>query len=219
MAGCHATIEVVADTFRSGRLKRRLIDVWQTNDLDEHMALIKRQVNRSLDDPETRQLAVKITSGKPDAWTQHQGAKWPVVRAWGEYFVLPDVQKGARPCAMRDEWCEIVTIWNFVVANVRYVYDPSAYDLFCTAEYTLRAGGGDCDDMTILLASLLKSVGFEGVAARVVSTTGQKWEHVYALVGIPKDPPKRWFALDPTVAGVVPGWEYKNVRDTRDFYL
>lgn len=202
-------------SFRSRGLKRKEINVWQTNDLEEHVALMKRQVDRSLADPDVRQLAVKIVSGKPDRWVHHNGESWPIVEAWGEGFILPQ----RNPCKTRDEWCEVVAIWNFIVANVRYVFDPSSYDLFCTAEYTLRAGGGDCDDFTILFAALLQAIGFDGTAARVVTVSGTKWEHVYALVGLPKTNPKNWYALDPTVAGVVPGWQYDRIVDHRDFYL
>lgn len=205
------------ETFRSGRLRRKLIDVWQTNDLEEHVSLIKRQVDRSVADSDTQRLAVKIVSGKADRWVTHRGQRWPIVEAWGEGFVLPSAAQA--PCRMRDDWCEVVAIWNFWVANVRYVFDPSAYDLFCTAEYTLRAGGGDCDDSTIGLCALLKCIGFEGVAARVISVSGTKWEHVYALVGLPKDPPRDWYPLDPTVEGVHPGWQFDRIAEVRDFYL
>lgn len=193
------------------------LERWHTSTLEEHVALIKRQVDRSLRDAETIQLARKVTGQKPDGWLRHSdGRLYPYVEAWGEKFVLPRADK---PCAMRDARCEINAIWDFVVANVRYVYDPPDYDLFCTAEMTLKSGSADCDDDTILLASLLKAVGFEHVAARIVTQSGKSWEHVYAMVGLPKEHPTEWVPLDPTVDGSVPGWQYEGVKDYRDFYL
>lgn len=201
----------------SGVVKRHggpPIEVHQTADLDEHVALIAQQVARSCKDPEVRQLAMKIVNGKPDHWVVRNGRRWPVVDAWGESFLLPHTN-----CKARDAWCEIQAIWNFVVLNIRYVYDPPDYDLFCTVEYTLKAGGGDCDDSCIVFASLLKCLGFSGVGCRIVTTTGASWEHVYALVALEKDNPSTWIPLDATVDGVLPGWEYPNPLDHRDFYL
>jgi hypothetical protein len=190
---------------------------WYTHDLDEHVTLIRRQVYRALEDPETRQLATKIVSGKPDGWwVDERGQRVPIVHAWGESFILP---RGGERCRIRDDWCEVVSIWNFWVTNVRYVADPPHIDLFATLEWTLKAGGGDCDDAVCGLAALLRAVGFEGVVARVISTSGRAWEHVYTLVGLPKRNPQRWYSLDPTVEGVVPGWEYRNAKLRRDYVI
>jgi hypothetical protein len=198
------------------RTARGLIRTWDTQSLEEHVALMKRQVDRSCADPETLQLARKITSGKPDSWQTFKGERWPIVEAWGEGFILPSA--GSR-CAMRDSKCELDNIWDFAVANVRYVYDPPDYDLFCTAEYTLKAGAADCDDFTILFAALQKCCGFGGVAARVVTQSGKSWEHVYDMCALEKENPQTWVAFDPTVEGVEAGWQFDGVKDYRDFYL
>lgn len=188
---------------------------WETNNLDEHVALIARQVERSLADPETRRLAVKLVSGRPDGMRDGK----PYVLAWGRPYWMPHVP----PCATRSDECEIITVWNFVVLNVRYVLDPDGYDLFSTTRYTLEAGGGDCDDMVIVLASLLRALGFRDVRARVVSTNSRAWEHVYAMVGLPKSNSVRGrgqlLALDPTVKGATPGWEYGGSTHKVDYRL
>lgn len=190
---------------------------WETNDLDEHIALVKRQVQRSVDDMELVQLARKIVSGKADGRARDdEGTVRPYVEAWGEAFVLPPGR-----CAMRDAECEVIALWNFWNANVRYVYDPTEYDMFATVKYTLLAGAGDCDDSTVGLAALAKSIGFEKVIARVVSVSGETWEHIYPLIGLPKEGrgPIRWIPLDCTVPGAQPGWEYNGVKAHQDFYL
>lgn len=190
---------------------------FETHDLDQHLALIKRQLDRSMRDGELRQLAVKIVSGTYDHATDPRtGETVPVIRAWGKQFLAPP----GGSCQQRDEQCEIERIWDFVVLNFRYVYDPAEIDTFATSKESLLAGGGDCDDATILLCSLLGFVGFRCVA-RVISTKDapNAWAHIYPLVGITKDDPQQWIPLDCTVEGAVPGWEYESIANYRDYQM
>lgn len=188
-----------------------------TRNLDEHMRLIRRQVERSIRDPSTRQLAVKIVSGAFE-WRRNPrtGQQAPYIKEWGRYFFAP-VQE---VCPPRDEECEIVRIWDFTILNFRYVYDPDQIDLFATVKQSLDAGGGDCDDATILMGSLLRSIGFK-VKARVIATQENPgdWAHVYPIVGMPKDSPEEWLPLDMTVTGALPGWEYPDIASYQDFNL
>lgn len=191
---------------------------WFSNDLDEHMELIRRQVDRSIRGGETRQLAVKIVSGTYDkARDPDTGEVINVVRAFDHKFRAPDSGIGI---PMKDEQREMEAIWDFVVLNYRYVYDPPTIDTFATVEKTLDAGGGDCDDASILLGALLKSIGFF-TKARVISTNSDPdtWVHVYALCGMPKDNPKKWVPLDPTFAGATPGWQYDDIAKYIDYDL
>jgi transglutaminase-like putative cysteine protease len=115
---------------------------WFSNDLEEHMAILQRQVDRSIRDGETRQLAVKIVSGSFDyAKDPRTNERTPVVTAFGHKFRAPDSGVGI---AAKDEKGELTAIWDFVVLNSRYVYDPPHIDTFATVEKTLDAGGGDC---------------------------------------------------------------------------
>lgn len=190
---------------------------YETQNLDQHVALIKRQVDRSMQDGELRQLAVKIVSGTVDfARDPRSGESVPVIRAYGKQFLAPT----GRPCKPRDEQCEIERIWDFVVLNTRYVYDPAEIDTFATAKETLLSGGADCDDATILISGLAGFVGFR-VIARVISTMENptSWVHIYPLIGLTKDEPKIWVPLDMTVAGATPGWEYEGIANYRDFQM
>jgi hypothetical protein len=118
------------------------VEYWESGNIDEHVELIRRQLEKSVRDPELRQLAVKIVSGKADDYRidQRTGRHVPVAIAWDEAFRLPELSQ----CAMKDEACESQALWDFYVMNVRYVLDPDGYDLFATGKYTLLAGGGDC---------------------------------------------------------------------------
>lgn len=190
------------------------VKYWESENVDQHVELIRRQLNKSTRDPELRRLAIKIVNHTPDDYIRDRrtGREVPVVIAYGQVFQLPYMQ----PCAAKDDRCESQALWDFCVLNVRYVLDPAGYDLFATARHTLEAGGGDCDDFVILLGALHKVLGFS-VAARVVATQLRHWEHVYLLVGMPKEGSRRWFPLDPTVKGAVPGWEYPRSQAVIDF--
>lgn len=190
-----------------------------TQNLDEHVALIQGQMDKSVHDPELRQLAVKIVSGKYDYMTHPRtGRVIPVIRAWDQTFLAPENET---PCEPRDERCEIERIWDFTVANVRYVYDPDEIDFFATSRATLEAGGGDCDDLTILINSLGKAIGFKTVA-RVISTQDDPddWVHIYPMLGMnTKDAPSIWIPMDTTVKGSVPGWQYEDIAKHRDYVM
>jgi hypothetical protein len=198
-----------------------------TRNINEHVRLIAGQVQKSLRDPETRQLAVKIVSRqitwrRDKKFAQLLGVpvteELPCVQAWGNWYLWgsPDDLQ----CPPRNDLCEIQTVWNFVVCNCRYVFDINQVDTFVTAKYTLEAGGGDCDDATVLFAALLEAIGFD-VRARVIATdeSNGDWVHIYPLVGIEKGSPKKWIPLDCTVTGAVPGWEYDGIAEYIDFQM
>jgi hypothetical protein len=90
---------------------------------------------------------------------------------------------------------------------LRYTRDHIEVDQFHSVEKLLQLKGGDCDDGTILLGSMLRSVGYP-VRLRVIqSNQSSTWDHIYLLVGIPPTNPKKWIALDWSVPGKEPGWE------------
>jgi hypothetical protein len=64
----------------------------------------------------------------------------------------------------------------------------------------------NCDDMAALLASLTAAVGFSS-GLRAWGPQGSDFEHVYAIVGYPKNNPYTWYALDATVQRAFVGWE------------
>lgn len=190
-----------------------------TANLDEHMGLIGKQVYKSLRDPELRQLTVRLVSDSFD-YAPHPatGRMVPLVPGYGQWFLAPEAKT---PCPPRDESCEIQRIWDFVHINMRYVYDPDEVDFFATARASLEAGGGDCDDFTILIAAMGGLIGFKR-AARVVSVreAPDDFVHVYPMLGInSKDSPSAWVPLDDTVQGSYPGWQYPNIAKYVDYEL
>ncbi|MBN2566551.1 transglutaminase domain-containing protein [Candidatus Woesearchaeota archaeon] len=123
----------------------------------------------------------------------------------------------ARSCDYHGEFaeaCYAKALFYFVRDSMQYIPDPPD-EYVKTAEESLLVGGGDCEDASILLASLLESVG---VSARFVYVP----QHVYVQAHLPaavkkyKAPDQGdWVSLDATCEycrfGEIP-YRYSDVR-------
>jgi hypothetical protein len=135
-----------------------------------------------------------------------QSSKNIYVREWAKKIV-------AR-VTVNDRKSEAQAVFNFVRDNVRYTRDPLGFEYIQTPPAVLedirlyQAGkgdrpAGDCDDMTLLSLSLLKSIGFS-VAIKVVSfNNAKKFSHVYGLVQIGSE----WVTVDCVRPDKDLGWE------------
>jgi hypothetical protein len=78
----------------------------------------------------------------------------------------------------------IAAIFDWVSANVRYVRDPVQVELVRGAGQFMDSPAGDCDDYTVLLGSLIESIGIP-VGIKVVQTgRRRRFNHVYPIVNI-----------------------------------
>ena len=83
-------------------------------------------------------------------------------------------------CA-KDYLGEIRALFEWVKNNVRYTRDIHRVELLHTARRMLELRAGDCDDMTILLAAMLKAIGHP-VRLTLVGFNPQRKElftHIY----------------------------------------
>ena len=144
---------------------------------------------------------------------------------------FPEVRRAAlkivSSCRDRDDMCELKAIYNAVKTGtdavpglekgVRYVSDPdgdddSGNDYFTAPDRLLEmcqdgACGGDCDDQSILVASLAMQLGFQ-VGLRIWKPdNGRHFEHIYCVIGLPKLAPDHAVAMDTTVSEAYVGWE------------
>jgi hypothetical protein len=55
--------------------------------------------------------------------------------------------------------CRQFSLLKYVKSNFRYVSDPSNFDYFAPPQESIELMGGDCDDYSILVASVLKAIG------------------------------------------------------------
>jgi transglutaminase-like putative cysteine protease len=114
-----------------------------------------------------------------------------------------DLVAGVPP---RDWRGEIGRLFEFVRDRITYRLDPVDAERVQDPVATLEIGSGDCDDLVVLLAALLGSLGYW---SRFVAQTpdGVQFDHVYLEV----ETPRGWLALDPTADGhgvirAAPGW-------------
>lgn len=143
----------------------------------------------------------------------------------------PDVRRVAlqitEDCRGKDDLCELQAIFDavkhgtdavpFLRNGLKYVADPRAADFYTGARRILSecskgACAGDCDDHTILVGSLLASLGYK-VGARAWGPDKSRpiYTHVYCIVAVPKKGP--WprgytgHGMDTTVSQSKVGWE------------
>ncbi len=112
----------------------------------------------------------------------------------------------------KDYLGEIEALFCWVRDRIRYTRDIYRVELLHTARRMLELRAGDCDDMTILLGSMLKSVGHPVRLALVGFNPRKKslFTHIYLEVFYKG----AWIALDPTVRrplGFAPPADHKRV--------
>jgi hypothetical protein len=126
----------------------------------------------------------------------------------------------------RDYKRQAAVLLKWVHDNVRYMNEPG--ERLQSPEYTMRMGYGDCDDLSILLASLYQSVRLpwrmvlSGVDKRTKQTVrwvegtpfprGIAWAHIYVMVGRPTFNPTRWSYAEPSLKGAKLGWDVVQAR-------
>lgn len=129
-------------------------------------------------------------------------------------------------CESRDDLCELQAIYDAVKNGTPlvkalsrgfpYRADPKTIDFFSSASRSLSmcehgACGGDCDDHTVLNASLAGALGFT-VGARGYGKRRDQLVHVYAVALVPKradraGPNAKILAMDTTVPRSSLGWQ------------
>lgn len=149
-----------------------------TMPIEERVATIQDLVWKGVQDGQMRKLALQIT----------------------------------KHCPERDGLCEAKSIYNYVKDRVRYTGDVApvamgaggpveGIDYFQLGKRTLEVEGGDCDDQSILVATLLAHNGITPRLRVTASTRNGEDEHIYPLAGLDKNNPTRWVALDTTLPG------------------
>ena len=101
---------------------------------------------------------------------------------------------------------EVDTIFRYVRDKVRYIRDVTGVETIQTPIQTLKLGSGDCDDKSLLIATLLESIGHPTRFVAVgFSPVG--FSHVFAQTRIGND----WVSLE-TTDRVPLGKTPKNIR-------
>jgi Transglutaminase-like superfamily len=109
----------------------------------------------------------------------------------------------ARGVPGKDYRGEIDALFRWVQRNVRYTRDPFRVEVLHAPRRMLELKAGDCDDMTILLGAMVKSIGHP---VRIVLTgpNGRRpdlFSHIYLEAGLHG----QWIPLDATMPHPM-GW-------------
>lgn len=66
-----------------------------------------------------------------------------------------------KECLPGDKECQINQLYRYVVENFNYYSDPRYREFIQSPYETMEIKGGDCEDLTILLNSLLENIGIK----------------------------------------------------------
>jgi transglutaminase-like putative cysteine protease len=130
-----------------------------------------------------------------------EGANHPTVRQKAVEVV--------RGFSSRDKQGQINAILDWVKKNVDFRGEYK--ELLQTPVVTIQIQAGDCDDHSMLISSLLKTLGFSTRFNTVAAdpTDPEQFTHVFCEVLDPTT--QQWTALDSTVKNSFPGWRPPNV--------
>ena len=135
------------------------------------------------------------------------------VRKWAEKMLdrVPD----------HNEYQEVSAVYQYLANNIRYTKDPHGFEYIKTPPVSLQQmdigelPNLDCDDMTVLSLSLLKSIGYP-VALRLASfNRDKKFRHVYGLVFVKQ---YGWVPFD-LVKKKGLGWEAPHITNIKDIKI
>jgi transglutaminase-like putative cysteine protease len=118
----------------------------------------------------------------------------------------------------KDALSEVGALYHAACREIHYLADPIGSEFLQHPEVTINTAAGDCDDMSILLASTLLmseilSVGYL-CRYKLVGFRNQPFSHVFLEVKLDG----KWIALDP-VAGSATAQMLKDVTSEKVFEL
>lgn len=113
-----------------------------------------------------------------------------------------DIFRTARAPA-KNRLAEVNALFQWVQRNIRYTRDIFRVELLHTPRRMLELRAGDCDDMTILLGSMLLSTGHPVRLALTGFRPGRP--HVYSHIYPEVQVDGRWIACDATMPHPL-GW-------------
>ena len=161
--------------------------------------------------PQNRMRMIKVKSGDIDDrldWICYEinlGKRDSRVRQIAGAILARKGPEGDWEVPERDWDAEVDSIYWWVRKNVRYTRDIHEVELFQKPRRTMETRIADCDDLSILIGSILQTVGYP-VLLRVIGLGGNQYQHIYPMAGIPPDEPARFKPLDAS-RGEGPGWE------------
>jgi len=121
----------------------------------------------------------------------------------------PDIwelsRKTVRGCPVKDTNCEAQKMLKWIHDNVRWTPDIGNAETVAAPWRTISVGGGDCDDVATLLASMAVSIGMPARFKAIAANPEYKNEftHVYTELKVGN----KWIPAEPSIKGMPLGWE------------
>lgn len=134
------------------------------------------------------------------------------------WFVANNILKpaGVEP---RDYDGQVAAILKWVQTHIYYTNEHG--EQVQTPDWTIKVGNGDCDDLSVLTATLAESIGLKtrfvlagknrrGGNVRYVEGSGKpphgtSFFHIYLEIGTPALTPVTWIPVEPTLKEVAAG--------------
>jgi hypothetical protein len=91
-----------------------------------------------------------------------------------------------------DDFSEAQALYNWVRANIRFTKDPVNKETLYPPAELLKIRAGDCDDISMLLGTLLMAIGYPA-RLMTVAANGDDFSHVYVEGQINGE----WIPMDP----------------------
>lgn len=86
--------------------------------------------------------------------------------------------------------------YDIVVSMIKYVSDPQGLEYVRAPIHCLQEKKGDCDDMSCLYASIMKSLDIP-VMFKAIAWRRHEYTHVYCLIYCDKI--QKWIVADPVI--------------------
>lgn len=135
------------------------------------------------------------------------GARSPEIRTFAIRILKG--QEGVPAAKDRDFRQYVTALYTWVKKKIIFVHDPIDIERVEDPRVLLREGGGDCDSVSTLLASLLMASGFKADFVTVkAEPSSDEWTHVYVQTTLPDG---TVIPLDCTMKTKNAGWEPKNM--------
>jgi transglutaminase-like putative cysteine protease len=113
-----------------------------------------------------------------------QGRRDPIIRQFTASLV--------QAIAPKDFFSEAETVFGFVQSNIRYIQDINEVETISPPQWVLANGYGDCDDFSVLLASMLESIGHKCRFMAISFEGPEDFSHVLIQTKIGE----QWIAAD-----------------------
>lgn len=147
----------------------QLLDVPMSRYTDKTVSVMHELVKKAKTDPDFRKLSL---------WLSRDGDP---SRDWKNYAA------------------ELENVFNRLRRVVTYRRDPFQVEWVQSPWRTLEMGAGDCDDMSVLIASIMGSLGarYRFVTLKADMGRPDEWSHIFPEIFVSG---KGWVAADMSVA-------------------